>query len=182
MQLAAHKTHMSALLAAIASYDTSFTPSHLYLRTTYPHLPPRPAPDAVPPEGARRRRAAGRGQLGGMLAVEALTPVKSRKRVRDDDDSQLAPRRERESASTNTHRRGGTSATKTRRCGPSIDLLTLFFFHDTLAEHNTGSNHNLSLMYRRTYNLIAWCPPQLILSFLLLLIPLGNPLLMAHVR
>jgi len=107
---------MSTLLTAIAPHDTSFTPSHLYLRTTYPHLPPRPVQDATPLEGSRRRRAVGRGQLGGMLAVEALSPIKGRKRAREDEDSQPTPRRERESTSNNTNRRGGTNTTKTRKC------------------------------------------------------------------
>lgn len=116
VQLASHKAHMSTLLTAISPYDTSFTPSHLYLRTTYPHLPPRPAQDAAPLEGGRRRRAVGRGQLGGMLAVEALSPVKSRKRAREDDDSQPTPRRERETTGANSHRRGGPKTTNTRKC------------------------------------------------------------------
>ncbi|KAF8493342.1 hypothetical protein JB92DRAFT_2999442 [Gautieria morchelliformis] len=116
--LALHKAHMSTLLTAIAPYDTSFTPAHLYLRTTYPHLPPRPIQDATPLEGGRRRRAAGRGQLGGMLAVEAPSPVKGRKRARDDEDSQPTPRRDRENNNTNTHRRGGTTTAKTRKVEP----------------------------------------------------------------
>jgi len=110
---------MNTLLSAIVPYDTSFTPSHLYLRTSYPHIPPRPVQDAAPLEGGRRRRGAGgRGQLGGMLAVEALSPAKSRKRVRDEDrdDSHPTPaaKRERESNSTSVHKRGG-GASKARK-------------------------------------------------------------------
>ena len=123
LQLASHKSHMSTLLTAIAPHDTSFTPSHLYLRTSYPHLPPRPAQDAVPLEGGRRRRAVvgagGRGQLGGMLAVEALSPAKGRKRVREEEDPQPTPRRERESNTAATHRRGGPGSSRSRKC---VDL------------------------------------------------------------
>jgi inhibitor of growth protein 3 len=128
-QLASHKAHMGTLLSAIAPYDTSFTPSHLYLRTSYPHLPPRPAQDAVPLEGGRRRRGAvgagGRGQLGGMLAVEALSPVKGRKRAREEEDPPPTPRRERESNTTTTHRRGGAGTAKARKSADSLSCVNI---------------------------------------------------------
>lgn len=134
---------MSTLLTAIAPHDTSFTPSHLYLRTTYPHLPPRPVQDPTPLESGRRRRAVGRGQLGGMLAVEALTPVKGRKRAREDEDSQPTPRRERESTSNNSHRRGGTNTAKTRKC---VNLLSLLY----IGRHvNVESSHSHNPMCTR---------------------------------
>ncbi|KAF8575022.1 hypothetical protein K439DRAFT_1623894 [Ramaria rubella] len=134
--LASHKAHMSTLLTTIAPYDTSFTPSNLYLRTTYPHLPPRPAQDAQPLEGGRRRRAvAGRGQLGGMLAVEAPSPAKGRKRVREEEDPQPTPRRERENTNNNSHRRGGTTTTKSRKVESHAQVQTQVQTHG----HRAGS-------------------------------------------
>ncbi|KAF8523734.1 hypothetical protein BU17DRAFT_63668 [Hysterangium stoloniferum] len=132
--LMAHKSHMNTLLTTIAQYDTSFTPAHLYLRTTYPHIPPRPPQDIIPLENGRRRRAAanaGRGQLGGMLAVEALSPVKSRKRVREEEESAPTPRKEREPTAAASHRRGGASAAKSRKA----EQQTLVHVH----AHRAGS-------------------------------------------
>jgi hypothetical protein len=64
-------------------------------------------------ENGRRRRAAansGRGQLGGMLAVEAPSPVKSRKRGREEEETAPPPRREREANNVVSNRRGGAGA------------------------------------------------------------------------
>lgn len=120
----------------MAPYDSSFTPSHLYSRTAYPHLPPRPITDSLPTESSRRRRPAAsgnRGQLGGILTVETLSPVKSRKRVRDDEESLPTPRRERDAVPTaSTNRRGNTNTGKSRKYVLNFQDSSIYTVHHAL--------------------------------------------------
>jgi hypothetical protein len=115
---------MSTLLAAASTYDHSFTPSHLYHRTTYPHLPPRPPQDSIPTENGRRRRAAAasRGQLSGLVAVEP-SPNKSRKRAHD-EDSIPTPRKERDPTATSSSRRGAATGSKSRKYVVTLEGFT----------------------------------------------------------
>ncbi|GJJ14725.1 hypothetical protein Clacol_008992 [Clathrus columnatus] len=125
--LIGHRNHLNALLTTIAPYDSSFTPSHLYLRTTYPHLPPRSITDSLPAENTRRRRPAAsgnRGQLGGILTVETLSPAKSRKRNRDDEDLPT-PRRDKDTViAPPNNRRGGGNGGKSRKAEPQTQTQT----------------------------------------------------------
>ncbi|KIJ40412.1 hypothetical protein M422DRAFT_68543 [Sphaerobolus stellatus SS14] len=118
--LVSHKAHLTTLLTAASTYDPTFTPSLLYQRTTYPHLPPPRPQDALPIESGRRRRTATtnamRGQLvGGLLTAETVSPAKSRKRLREDEETVPTPRKEREGTTAGAGRRGGSTGSKGRK-------------------------------------------------------------------